>query len=59
MLPDGTNIVTFVEHDSEPPRTGPTPPPAPRQAILLWYRLIDFLGRGADGPKEFGVAAPA
>ena len=31
-LPEGTDIVTFVEHDGKPPDIGPTLADAPRQA---------------------------
>jgi hypothetical protein len=33
VLPEGTEIVTFVEHDGQPPDIGPTLADAPRKAL--------------------------
>ena len=35
VLPEGTDIVTFIEHDGKPPDTGPTLADAPRQVITV------------------------
>jgi hypothetical protein len=34
-LPDGIDIVTFVEHDGKPPHIGPTLADSPRKAVTL------------------------
>src|ERR1700730_5958657 len=49
ILPEGTDIVTFVQHDGNPPTLRPTLPTAPRQAItlgLLRDRYLDTHGNG-------------
>jgi hypothetical protein len=35
ILPEGTDIVTFVQHDGTSPDTGPTLAAAPRQVITV------------------------
>jgi hypothetical protein len=37
VLPEGTDIVTFIEHDGKPPDMGPTVPDGPRQAVTLGH----------------------
>ena len=39
VLPEGTDIVTFVEHDGKPPDIGPTLADAPRLAAAPDDRL--------------------
>ena len=37
VLPEGTDIVTFVAHDGRPVDLGPTLPTAPRQVVTLGH----------------------
>ena len=43
VLPEGTDIVTFVQHDGQPPDTGPTLAAAPRQAVTLGHLKDRYL----------------
>jgi integrase len=43
VLPEGTDIVTFIEHDGKPPAAGPTLPAAPRQAVTLSHLKDRYL----------------
>ncbi len=52
VLPDGTDIVTFVQHDGQPPDTGPTLAAAPRQAITLGHLKDRYLTTHANGTIE-------
>jgi integrase len=52
VLPEGTDIVTFVEHDGKPPATGPTLADAPRQAITLGHLKERYLTTHANGTIE-------
>src|ERR1700674_698138 len=52
VLPEGTDIVTFIEHDGKPPDAGPTLANAPRQVItigLLRDRYLAIHGNGTIG----------
>ncbi len=51
-LPDGTDIVTFVEHDGNPPNIGPTLPAAPRHAVTLGQLKARYLSTYANGTIE-------
>jgi hypothetical protein len=49
VLSDGTDIVSFIQHDGKPPATGPTLAAAPRQVIsvgLLGDRYLSTHGNG-------------
>jgi integrase len=52
VLPEGTDIVTFVEHDGNPPLQGPTLPNAPRQAVTLGQLKSRYLSTFANGTIE-------
>jgi integrase len=52
VLPDGTDIVTFVQHDGQPPDTGPTLAAAPRQAVTLGHLKERYLTTHANGTIE-------
>ncbi len=52
VLPDGTDIVTFIEHDGNPPDTGPTLPNAPRQAVTIGHLKDRYLSTHANGTIE-------
>jgi integrase len=52
VLPDGVDIVTFVEHDGKPPTTGPTLDDAPRQVVTLGHLRDRFLATHANGSLE-------
>jgi integrase len=52
VLPDGTDIVAFVEHDGKPPDIGPTMADAPRQAITLGHLKGRYLTTYANGTLE-------
>jgi integrase len=52
VLPDGTDIVTFVEHDGNPPKAGPTLPSAPRQAVTIGHLKDRYLTTHANGTIE-------
>src|SRR4029077_11309633 len=52
VLPEGTDIVTFVEHDGKPPDLGPTRVDAPRQAVTLGHLKDRYLTTHANGTIE-------
>ncbi|MGA2062900.1 MAG: site-specific integrase [Thermoguttaceae bacterium] len=52
LLPDGTDIVTFIEHDGKPPDTGPTLPNAPRQVVTIAHLKDRYLATHANGTIE-------
>jgi integrase len=52
VLPEGTDIVTFVEHDGKPPDIGPTLTDAPRKAVTLSYLRDRYLTTHANGTIE-------
>ncbi len=52
VLPDGTDIVTFIEHDGKPPAAGPTLADAPRQAVTLRHLKDRYLATHANGTIE-------
>jgi integrase len=52
VLPEGTDIVAFIEHDGKPPNTGPTLPAAPRQAVTLGHLKDRYLTTHANGTIE-------
>ena len=52
VLPEGTDIVTFVEHDGNPPNAGPTLPNAPRQAVTLGHLKDRYLTTHSNGTIE-------
>ncbi len=52
VLPEGTDIVTFVEHDGKPPDIGPTLANAPRQAVTLGHLKDRYLTTHANGTIE-------
>src|SRR5579884_886037 len=51
VLPDGVDIVTFVEHDGKPPDIGPTLADAPRKAVTLGHLKERYLTTHANGVK--------
>ena len=52
VLPDGTDIVTFIEHDGKPPDTGPTLADSPRQAVTLGHLKDRYLTTHSNGTIE-------
>jgi integrase len=52
VLPEGTDIVTFVEHDGKPPDAGPTLPASPRQAVTLGHLKDRYLVTHGNGTIE-------
>jgi hypothetical protein len=52
VLPDETDIVTFVEHDGNPPNSGPTLPNAPRQTVTLGHLKDRYLTTHGNGTIE-------
>jgi integrase len=52
VLPEGTDIVTFIQHDGKPPDAGPTLPDAPRQAVTLAHLGKRYLTTHANGTIE-------
>lgn len=52
VLPEGTDIVTFVEHDGKPPDIGPMLANAPRQAVTLGHLKERYLTTHANGTIE-------
>jgi integrase len=52
VLPDGTDIVTFVEHDGKPPNLGPTLSDTSRQAVTLGHLKDRYLTTHANGTIE-------
>ncbi len=51
-LPEGTDIVTFIEHDGKPPDIGPKLADAPRQAVTLGHLKERYLTTHANGTIE-------
>ena len=52
VVPEGIDIVTFVEHDGNPPIAGPTLPGAPRKAVTLGQLKDRYLSTYANGTIE-------
>jgi hypothetical protein len=52
VLPDGTDIVTFIEHDGKPPNAGPTLADTPRQAVILGHLKDRYLATHVTGTIE-------
>ncbi len=52
VLPEGTDIVTFIEHDGKPPDTGPTLADAPRQVVTLGHLQDRYLSTHGNGTIE-------
>ena len=52
VLPQGTGIVSFVEHDGKPPDLGPRLPNAPRKAVTLGHLKEGYLTTHANGTLE-------
>jgi integrase len=52
VLPEGTDIVTFIEHDGKPPDTGPTLADSPRQAVTLGHLKDRYLTTHSNGTIE-------
>jgi integrase len=52
VLPEGTDIVTFIQHDGKPPDAGPTLPNAPRQAVTLSYLKERYVSTHGNGTIE-------
>jgi integrase len=52
VLPDGTDIVTFIEHDGKPPDIGPTLANAPRQVVTLGHLKDRYLTTYSNGTIE-------
>jgi integrase len=52
VLPEGTDIVIFVQHDGKPPDIGPTLADAPCQAVTLGHLKDRYLTTHANGTIE-------
>jgi integrase len=52
VLPEGADIVTFIEHDGKPPDAGPTLADAPRQVVTLGHLKDRYLTTHANGTIE-------
>src|SRR5579872_7158989 len=52
VLPEGTDIVTFVEFDGNPPAIGPTLPESPRQSITVSVLNERYLATLSNGTIE-------
>jgi integrase len=52
VLPENTDIVTFIEHDGKPPNAGPTLPSAPRQVVTIGLLRDRYLSTHANGTIE-------
>jgi integrase len=52
VLPEGTDIVTFIEHDGKPPDAGPSLADAPRQVITIGLLRDRYLATHANGTIE-------
>ncbi len=52
VLPEGMDIVTFIEHDGNPPDAGPTLPAAPRQVVTLAILKDRYLTTHGNGTIE-------
>ncbi len=51
-LPEGTDIVTFIEHDGKPPDMGPTVPDTLRQAVTLGHLDKRYVTTHSNGTIE-------
>jgi integrase len=51
-LPDGIDIVSFLQHDGKPPDAGPTLPADPRQTVTLGHLKERYLTTYANGTIE-------
>jgi integrase len=51
-LPDGADIVTFVEHDGKLANVGPTLPDAPRKVVTLGHLKERYLATHSNGTIE-------
>jgi hypothetical protein len=51
-LPDGVDVVSFVEHDGKPPAAVPTLPAAPGQAVTLAHLKDRYLVTYGNGTIE-------
>jgi integrase len=52
VLPEGTDIVTFLQHDGNPPDSRPTLPAAPRQVITIGLLRDRYLATHGNGTIE-------
>jgi integrase len=52
LLPTGTDIVSFIEHDGNPPEAGPTLASAPRQVITIGLLRDRYLLTHGNGTIE-------
>src|SRR5580700_9901106 len=52
VLPDGTDIVSFIEHDGKPPEAGPTLADSPRQVITISMLRDRYISTYANGTIE-------
>jgi integrase len=52
VVPEGIDIVPFVEHDGKPPNLGPTRADAPRQVITLGHLKDRYLTTHGNGTLE-------
>ncbi len=52
VLPDGVDIVAFVEHDGNPPDVGPTLPASVRQTVALGHLKDRYLQTHSNGTIE-------
>src|SRR5207302_152815 len=51
-LPDGTDIVSFVQFDGSPPEAVPTLPESPRKAVTLAHLKDRYLTTHGNGTVE-------
>jgi hypothetical protein len=51
-LPDGIDIVTFLQHDGKPPNAGPIPATASRKAVTLGHLTRRYLDTHGNGTIE-------
>jgi integrase len=51
-LPEGTDIVAFIQHDGKPLAVGPALPSAPRQAVTLVHLKDRYLATHGNGALE-------
>jgi integrase len=52
VLPEGTDVVTFIEHDGKPPNAGPTLASDPRQVITVGLLRDRYLSTHGNGTIE-------
>ena len=52
VLPEATDIVTFVEHDGKPPTSGPKQADSPRKAVTFGHLKERYLTTYANGTIE-------